>query len=381
MSQATQNLGNWNDHFPHWAWPIRMTGRLSPWLLAGPRDESELEFAKMIDRAPKTELHVHVEAAVAAEFYRKLNAKKALIPKGLEPTEQMPFADFNAFIQAWLGHTRLITEPDDYHEMGRNFVQERAAQNITYSEAHTSVIDTSLMRRRKPDLGQPLPIADCLLALCAGIQSELKHHPTVTVHLIVDLLWFTTIGEKNEVLDALEFVRSQPEARSPTGKPLIVGIGMGGLEVTANAASFTDVVDRARSMDLIIDLHSGETASASDASQARTLLRPDRIAHGIAGAPNDFFEGHTAACPLSNLFTQAWPESLNQHPIRAMSQSGCAFSVNTDDPLLFSTTLALEYVALRNAFGWDYGFFESSQHAAAAAQSAKLLAARGKNQA
>jgi adenosine deaminase len=71
---------------------------------------------------------------------------------------------------------------------------------------------------------------------------------------------------------------------------------------------------------------------------------------------------------LSNIQTGVFAKPLAEHPIAVMLERGLSFSVNSDDPLLFGTTLTLEYVALRKAFGWGLEFFKKTQdHARAAA--------------
>ncbi|HEY9562136.1 MAG TPA: adenosine deaminase, partial [Nocardioides sp.] len=47
-------------------------------------------------------------------------------------------------------------------------------------------------------------------------------------------------------------------------------------------------------------------------------------------------------CPSSNIATRA-VESLDVHPLRAFRDAGVKFSINSDDPPMFGTTLNREY--------------------------------------
>ncbi|MGH8980540.1 MAG: adenosine deaminase, partial [Acidimicrobiales bacterium] len=42
-----------------------------------------------------------------------------------------------------------------------------------------------------------------------------------------------------------------------------------------------------------------------------------------------------------------------QHPIELLRSAGVPVSVNTDDPLLFGTSVDGEYAVCAAAFGWD----------------------------
>jgi adenosine deaminase len=361
---------SWNTIFPHWGHEIRSNGRWSDFLKPGPHDRDEMEFAQHIEAAPKVELHVHLEAAVPAHFYSMLNANRQLFEARDEPAARSPFVDFRSFITAWLDNARLIDDHEIFFALGRAFVHDRAVQNIVYSEVHTSSVDFSIMRARYPALGKQLDFRSCLAALCRGIAHGLTERPDVDVRLIVDLLWISTPAEKATMIEAIGSLIAGNEARSPRGDCLIVAVGLGGPEcssrdeVDAQLAS----LNLCRDLGLGVDIHCGETSPAELADYAATTLHPNRVAHGISGSPGSFFGGHISACPLSNIQTGVFAKPLAEHPIAFMLERGLSFSVNSDDPLLFGTTLTLEYVALRKAFGWGLEFFKKTQdHARAAA--------------
>lgn len=369
----TLQATTWNDLFPQWGQKIRMNPRWSDFLKSGPHDQAEVMFAQRVEAAPKVELHVHLEAAVPASFYSMLNASRQLFPLQEEPAARAPFLDFRSFITAWLDNARLIDEHEVFFALGRAFVHDRAAQNIVYSEVHCSPVDFSIMRARYPALGKELDFGSCLSALCRGVAQGLKEQVHVDIRLIVDLLWISTAAEKATMIDAIESLlgvaSTDSSIASPRGGNLIIAVGLGGPESTSreDVVAQLNPLKRCRDLGLSLDIHCGETSPSALANYAAKTLRPDRIAHGISGSPEFFFSGHISACPLSNIQTGVFAKPLNHHPIAIMQERGLSFSVNTDDPLLFGTTLTLEYVALRKAFGWDFDFFEKSQANARAA--------------
>jgi aminodeoxyfutalosine deaminase len=361
-------LAPWSEFFPHWDVGFRIPKALQLDLSTGPSDEAELDFARMVERAPKTELHVHIEAAVPSAFYQ---SKKPFHTS--HPTEG--FQNFGAFIEAWLSNSRLIGEAHDLEQLAEAFVAQRAAHNIVYTEAHVSLVDLSIMRRRRADLGPEIPFGAGLASLCRGLRSSLVRFPQIDVRIIADLLWLTEAHEKDEMVESILELHSDATTRSPRGGSLIIGVGLGGPERASSAPLWLGSIERCRQEGLLIDIHCGETASPSQAREACQLLRPHRISHGIAGAPHWIFNGPIAACPISNLLTGQFFQGLTDHPIGRMLKELPTVSINTDDPLLFGTNLTLEYVALRRALGWSQGQeeFERTQLMAQSSKFTKLI--------
>jgi adenosine deaminase len=360
---------SWNTIFPHWGHEIRSNQRWSDFLKPRPHDDDEIKFAQRIEAAPKIELHVHLEAAVPAGFYSMLNASRQLFEERDEPAARSPFADFRSFITAWLDNARLIDDHEIFFALGRAFVHDRAAQNIVYSEVHTSSVDFSIMRARYPALGKQLDFRSCLAALCRGIGHGLTERPDIEVRIIADLLWISTPAEKATMIEGIGSLIAGGDARSPRGDCMIVAVGLGGPECSSREEvdAQLESLNLCRDLGLGVDIHCGETSPAELADYAATKLRPNRIAHGISGSPASFFGGHISACPLSNIQTGVFAKQLPDHPIAIMHGRDLSFSVNSDDPLLFGTTLTLEYVALRKAFGWGLDFFKKTQENARSA--------------
>jgi adenosine deaminase len=358
MSVLYDPSKSWRDYFPYWDIPLLVAAPLASVLGKGPRDAEELAFAQAVESLPKIELHVHMEAAVPASYYAQLNDVRRLFSGGDLPSQRSPFPNFGEFIRAWMDHTRLISHEDAFAEMAKSFVALRAKQRITYSEAHISPFDFTLGRVRY-SIFPVLDFATALRAYLRGLRAGLLLHPEVEVRLIVDLLWISTDEQCDHMMGAIEEVLKDPALACPrSGRPLIIALGLGGFEKTEKAAQKRALFQRYPSLGLKLDIHSGETTTAREYATAMDILCPDRIGHGIAPiarpAPGvDFFQGGIGTCPSSNVLTGAFPGSMEQHPLKVMLERGIPVSVNTDDPLLFGTTLTLEYVMLRRALGLD----------------------------
>jgi|GEM_PF-631390 len=348
---------SWNEAFPQWSHGVGLPARWHAVLGPGPIDDAELAFACDVEALPKIELHVHTEAAVGESFYSALNAKHVLYPDENLPALRAPFATLHDFVLAWIDNTKLLRDVEAFEDLVVDFVRAQAEQNIVYTEAHVSPSDFSYGRERSPRGALPFPIVALLHAYARGARRAAELFPHVFVRFIVDALWFASEPEYSRMLAALAEVIALPEAQDPRGGCYFVAVGLGGREASERAVEILPFINGARALGLGIDVHSGENTTAREHRHSVETLLPDRVGHGIQGAAAGFFfPGHIATCPLSNLLTGSWTEDLSRHPVAAMAEKGHSFSIGSDDPLLFRTTLTLEFVALRRVFGFGHDF-------------------------
>lgn len=355
---------NWNACFPEWEHDIRPSSELSRWIGTGPVDVDELNFARWVFSQPKYELHVHLEAAVPASFYRALYKDDVTgAEQPPQPLDRVPFETFQDFIRAWVDHTVLIEGPNAFAHMVTEFARLRAAENIVYSEVHVSPPDFCYLRERFLKR-EGWDLRTCLRSYMAGARAARRLYPQTVVRFIVDAVWPSLPSEHQLLLEALRDVCLESDSCDEHGCPFICAVGLGGPEMAGRAAEIAHFLDGCRELGLRVDIHSGEMTAAREHRMSVRTLRPDRVAHGITGAAEGFFfEGHISMCPLSNILTGSWHQGLENHPIKEAMERGLSVSVNSDDPLLFATTLTLEYVALRRAFGFDRDFVNLTQQA------------------
>ena len=141
-------------------------------------------------------------------------------------------------------------------------------------------------------------------------------------------------------------------------RDIVVGIGLAGDDAHP-AAPFREVFDAAKAEGLASVPHAGESAGPECVREALTLLRADRIGHGIravddpalveelrdAGIPLE-------VCPSSNV-ALGLVAGLAAHPIRQLVNAGVTVTVNTDIPSTTGASISDEYENLRAALGYD----------------------------
>jgi adenosine deaminase len=135
----------------------------------------------------------------------------------------------------------------------------------------------------------------------------------------------------------------------------VVGIDLAGDEQNYPPGLFARPLAKARNAGLGVTVHAGEFAGPAGMWTAIYQLGATRIGHGIRAADDapllDLLRERRVTlelCPTSNLRLGLVP-SIAQHPIRRLIDAGVAVTVNSDDPVLLSTTLTRELMVVAKA--------------------------------
>ena len=294
------------------------------------------------DRLPKVELHVHLEGSIPlptlwqlVEKYRGTNGLAA--PQTLAELEaKFAYRDFPHFIDTWVWKNQFIREADDFRLIAAAVARDFARQRIRYAEVIFSPSDF-------------YRTGVSIQAITEAVRSGVDEVQGVRIQLVADLVRDMGPNRSGKTLSALAEVLDRG----------VVGITLGGSEHRYPPEPYAEVYHRARQLGLRTSAHAGEAAGAASIWGALNALEVDRLGHAtrIAEDP-ELFEVLAArgvaveACPISNLRTGAIP-NLDAHPLRELLAASVVTSVNTDDPAMFHTSLAAEYRALSQTFGFE----------------------------
>jgi adenosine deaminase len=259
------------------------------------------------------------------------------IPDIAALSNKFVFKNFPHFIETWIWKNQFIREYEDFTFIAEAVAHDLARQNIRYVEAFFSPGDFAVHNL----IPQQIAIA---------IRKGLSRVPEVRVELIADLIRDTGLDleKATNTLHAVNEVRDQG----------VIGIGLGGSEQAHPAEQFKKVFAEARQMWFHTTAHAGEAAGAESVWAALESLRVERIGHGIraiedATLVQTLVALHTPleVCPLSNVRTGV-VNSIAEHPIRKLFNRGVVVTINTDDPMMFGNSLALEYATLVSELGF-----------------------------
>ena len=102
-------------------------------------------------------------------------------------------------------------------------------------------------------------------------------------------------------------------------------------------------------------MHVGESGTADDVRKAVEMLGLDEVHHGIGAAASKdtmrfLADNHIQlnVCPSSNVML-GYAKDYEHHPIKALVENGVEVTINTDDLLIFNSSIENEYLILYKA--------------------------------
>ena len=299
-------------------------------------DDSPRPDRQWLSGLPKAEVHVHLEGCIPSELLAR-SATRA----GVAPPQQGPFdglADMLVSLDAACG---LLDEPEDIVQVALAYGRTTLANGVVYSDV---IVNPGHWPTWQPQLARFIALLDRGFSLA-------EEEGAAPIGLCLSIGRWLSASDANQLVDTIGELRH----------PRVVGVSMDGNEAAPGAGTerFVPAVDRARSLGLGVAVHAGESSGPEGVRQAIDILRADRIDHGIhAVADPDLLRELSSrgtpldVCPSSNIQLKLVP-TLRQHPVEQLRSAGVRVSLNTDDPVLFSTSLLEEYVQSTIVFGWD----------------------------
>ncbi len=282
---------------------------------------------------PKVELHLHLEGALRPPLLLRLAERNRMRLPFSSPEEferLYRYASFKDFANALLLGVACLRTPEDFFDAVQDLGRSLESENIRYAEV-TWTPQFYLNR------GYPLGV---LLGAMNAAANELERRSGIRMRWIPDL------------------VRSYPQpaklvaswASSAAAREAgVVALGLGGPEEGHPARTFEAVFSLARDAGLPANPHAGEGAGPASMWDTLQSLRPARIGHGVRACEDDRLISHLVKerIPLeisitSNIRLGVFSE-YESHPVKKLIRAGCVVTINTDDPVLFGTSLSEEY--------------------------------------
>lgn len=283
-------------------------------------------MADLFDRAPKVELHLHLEGAIPlAAMWQLVQARGDPATRSVEDiAARFVYRDFAHFIETWQWMLPFIRTADDWTFVAQAVATSLAEQHIIYAEASISPTD---FRQHA------LPTAEIATAVRRGLDEVAGTRVNLLVDLVRDTgpAWCArTLEEVLEVADEAD----------------IVGITIGGSEHDFPPAGYAAVFRRAGEAGLGRSVHAGEAGGPENVWTALNELGVDRVGHGVRAVEDPALVAHLVAsevplevCPTSNIRTGVVP-SWAEHPVIELIERGARVTINSDDPTYFGCSLA-----------------------------------------
>ena len=288
---------------------------------------------------PKTEIHLHVEACVGSESYRRLMDKYSVPQdkKNLKLIDFTKIKSLQSMLESFWFVQSFFREPSDFNYVVNDVIAYAKRNNIYYVEAFAA--PSMVLNRGDISFDEMFDV------LVSGFDTARKQDG-VDVRLIVDVS--RSFGPENAMKNLNLLLDYLKKRRTDT----IVGIGLGGQESGNPCADYGEVFEKARGMGLHTVAHAGEEVGPESVWEAIDILKAERIGHGTSAIQDPKLMDRLRdsripleICPTSNVITKKYVKRYSKHPIRDFYDHGMMVTVNTDDPELFQIELNEEYAA------------------------------------
>ena len=300
-----------------------------------------VDAASWLRGLPKAELHLHLEGTIEPETLVQLSRRHDASPLTLEEARVLyTYANFDGFMQSFKAVSQRLKGPEDYELITYNMLRSLAAQGVLHAEAYISFGIIYYWKQQE--------IEPFFEAVERGrVRGERDFGVT--------LLWLIDAVRHFGAEEGAKVFRKAAEMRKQY--PSIVGIGIGGDEARGSADLFRDSYKEAQDNGLRLTAHAGETIGP-ESIWAAINIGAERIGHGLAAQHDvelmDILVERQIPVEInitSNIRTGCCP-ALDLHPVRDYFDRGMMITLNSDDPPMFGSDLASEYLLAHEAFGF-----------------------------
>jgi adenosine deaminase len=298
--------------------------------------------ARLIQRLPKVELHLHIEGTLEPEMMFSLAAKHGIaLPYASveEVRAAYNFSNLQSFLDLYYAGCNVLRDRRDFYALAMAYFTRVHADNVVHAE---------LFFDPQSHTARGIPLAVVIGGLRDAMDDALARY-NITSDLILCFLRHLPEADALATLDAALPFRSD-----------FIGVGLDSGERDNPPSKFERVYAKARALGLHPVAHAGEEGPAAYIREALDLLKADRIDHGVRCDEDPDLVDRLVreqvpltVCPLSNL-KLCVVRDLREHNLARLLRRGVAVTINSDDPAYFggyigdnyrATALALELTA------------------------------------
>ncbi|MBC8640052.1 adenosine deaminase [Caballeronia sp. EK] len=297
-------------------------------------------LADKIARAPKAELHIHIEGSLEPELIFAL-AKRNNVKLAYDSIDALraayAFTDLQSFLDIYYAGASVLLTEQDFYDMTMAYVERALADHV----AHTEIFfDPQTHTERGVSIE----------TVVAGIDAALAEGEKRGLSSRLILCFLRHLSEE----DALATYESALPLFDKYAHRLI-GVGLDSSERGHPPSKFERVFTKARERGLKLVAHAGEEGPPSYVYEALDLLKVDRVDHGVRSIEDAALVARLAdarialtVCPLSNLKLCVF-DDMTKHTLKDLLDQGVAVMINSDDPAYFGGYVNANYFAIVDA--------------------------------
>ncbi|KAJ8390207.1 hypothetical protein AAFF_G00109460 [Aldrovandia affinis] len=308
---------------------------------------------------PKVELHVHLDGAIRLETILDVAKKRGIKLEAdtlqdlmqlctvYEPATLTEFlSKFNHYMHVIAGNREAIKR------VAYEFVETKAKEGVIYVEVRysphflaNSSVDPIPWNQKEGDL-----TPDEVVSLVNQGLSDGEKAFNIKVRSILCCMRHMP----NWSMDVVELCKKY----SSEG---VVAIDLAGDE-SLNCVAYPGhrmAYEEAVKSGIHRTVHAGEVGPPSVVKEAVEVLKAERIGHGYHTIEDQELykqlleeNMHFEVCPISSKLTGACNPDFTKHPVIRFKEDQANYSLNTDDPLIFNSTLDTDYMTAEKYMGF-----------------------------
>lgn len=307
---------------------------------------------KMIEKLPKAELHVHIEATLTPEKAREIGKRNGIeLPDEIFTkdgkkyrwnSDGTPGGNLMGFVNTYDTAAGVLKTAQDYTDVAYDYLKRSAGEDVIYVEFLVYADPKDIVGIDYPEMIDA--IAEGIEKARADFGIEARILPTFVRH-------FGPEAAKKAARKVADYPHE-----------LVTGLNLAGAETSYTAADFAEAYDIADSgkhaRKLGRSAHAGEAVGPESIRDVRDHIKPSRYGHLVRVMDDlELLEeikgenGVPEVCISSNDCLKIFA-TLSDHPVREMWNAGLPVTLATDDPTFFNTTLAKEYLIAHREFGF-----------------------------
>ena len=281
------------------------------------------QIIEFIKKAPKAELHLHIEGTLEPEHMFEL-AKRNNVSIPYNNVEEVKsaynFKNLDSFLNIYYQGSKVLIHEKDFFDLTWAYILKCKENNIVHTEIFFDP-QTHLDRGISFDI------------VINGISKALDKANLefgLTSKIIMCFLRHLDEESGFKVLDqALRY------------KNKIVGVGLDSSELGNPPKKFEKLFQKARDEGFLTVAHAGEEGPPEYIWDSINLLKVKRIDHGVQSLKDEKLvdllikeQIPLTVCPLSNIKLCVF-DKIENHNLKKMLNKGLQVMVNSDDPAYF----------------------------------------------
>ena len=289
-------------------------------------NEHHLRVDALLDllrRAPKAELHLHIEGTLEPEMMFALAQRNGITlpwPDVDALRRAYDFQNLQSFLDLYYAGAGVLLQARDFEDLAWAYFQRARADGCVRCEIFFDP-------QTHTDRG--VPLATVMQGLSAAIERA-RRELGLSVGLIPCFLRHLSEEAALDTLEALKPWRDD-----------LLGVGLDSSERDHPPEQFAMAFAAAGALGLHRVAHAGEEGPPAYIWDALRSLHAERIDHGVRCLEDPALVAHLrdvgtplTVCPLSNVKLRVVPD-LAQHPLPQLLAEGLCATVNADDPAYF----------------------------------------------